>query len=336
MNNKKGNTYYFPHDFGARNDPKLLNVLMEQGLAGIGAYWCVIESLYEEGGELPLLSCRNIAFSLHCETSLIERLVRDFDLFENDGVKFWSKTVNARICKRMELAQKRREAIAKRWGNSQENTIVSEINTNVCETNTIVSKNDSIDIQRKEKKSKEKESKENNINNLNNNVVVCNDFNCAGVADTQQQGIKKIDVEKYFFVEERKIQAEKIANRYWNTNAAFDWKTVKTGKTIHPIFGAKMWKIQPEEEGGHACRDKALASKYFDFAKKCEPLHPDAGKLLTGFIDISVSNNEVNFTFNSDETADICETILQNQNLGAKGAFSSIFGAKTLNYTIAE
>lgn len=331
----KKKTYYFPHDFGARNDSKLMEVLMELGLAGIGAYWCVIELLYEAGGELLLSSCRNLAFSLHCETSLIERLVRDFGLFENDGVKFWSEAVNARVNKIEELAQKRRDAIAKRWGKTEENTIVSENNTNVCETNTIVSGIDTIEIQNKIKENKRKEKKINNINNLNNNVVLCQNSGGAGFADTKQQGINITDVEKYFFVEARKTQAERIAERFWNFNGTFDWQTSK-GKVKNPIYAAKMWKIQPEEEGGHACRDKALASKYFDFAKKCESLHPDAGKLLTGFIDVSVSGNEVNFTFNSDETADICETILQNQNLGAKDAFSSIFGAKTLNYTIAE
>jgi len=43
---------YFSHDYNARNDTKLVKVFMKYQLKGIGAYWCIIEMLYEEGGYL--------------------------------------------------------------------------------------------------------------------------------------------------------------------------------------------------------------------------------------------------------------------------------------------
>ena len=40
-------SYYFPHDYQARNDPKLLWLRDQFGLAALGAYWQLIEILHE-------------------------------------------------------------------------------------------------------------------------------------------------------------------------------------------------------------------------------------------------------------------------------------------------
>lgn len=45
--------FYFQHDYNARNNPKLQNVLMEHGCAGIGVFWCIVEQLHEQDGILP-------------------------------------------------------------------------------------------------------------------------------------------------------------------------------------------------------------------------------------------------------------------------------------------
>ena len=233
----------------------------------------------------------------------------------------------------MELAQKRRDAIAKRWGNTEENTIVSGNDTNVSEIDTNVLQNDSIDIQRKEKKRKEKKSKE---NTLHNNIVLCQNSESAAEGDTKQQGgIKKIDVEKYFFVERRMVQAERIAERFWNFNGTFDWQTSR-GKVKNPLYAAKMWNPVPEEMGGHACTDKSLASKYFDFVKKVEATHPDGAKLLMYFNNISVEADGTTLTYNDSTAADILDTILINNQEVAFKEFRAHFNAKTINYIIAE
>lgn len=46
----KRDTFYFPHDFHARNDLKLLKLKERAGLEGIGFYWCITELLHENGG----------------------------------------------------------------------------------------------------------------------------------------------------------------------------------------------------------------------------------------------------------------------------------------------
>ncbi len=332
---KKMGSHYFPHDFGARNDTKLVNVMMDHGVAGIGVYWCIIEMLYEEGGELSLAASKHIAFALHVSHEVVDGIIRDFGLFSNDGANFWSNAVNERIEKRMEIAQKRRDAIAKRWGKEENNTNVSESeyksNTNVSETDTIEPENGTK--KSKEKKRKEKERKVNDLSNLNNNVVLCKNSESAADGDTKQQD--KREIERYFFVERRWIQAERIAERFWNLNASFDWQTAK-GKVKNPIYAAKLWKPAPEEMGGHACDNKLLAGKYFDFVKSVEHLHPEAWKLLREFNNIQVETDGTIITYNDSTAGDILDTILINNRETAFRAFRASFGAKKISYLTNE
>ena len=41
-------TYYFSHDYNASQDPKMMSVLFECGLSGIGMYWILIELLHQQ------------------------------------------------------------------------------------------------------------------------------------------------------------------------------------------------------------------------------------------------------------------------------------------------
>lgn len=108
-------TFFFSHDFSARNDPKLQEVLATHGMAGIGLYWCIIEQLYEQGGVLPLKASKTIAFILHCDHALVDSLINDFGLFDNDGEVFWSESAKRRIDKMAESSARRKAAGAKRW-----------------------------------------------------------------------------------------------------------------------------------------------------------------------------------------------------------------------------
>ena len=147
-------TFYFPHDYNARCDPKLQDVLVAHGVAGLGLYWCIIEQLYEQGGLLPLKSCKTIAFAFHVDCKVVESIVNDFDLFVNDGENFWSDSVKKRLGKRIDIAEKRKAAAVKRWQSTQ----VQQEQTN---SNAIALQNDAKE--RKEKEIKEKESIKENI-----------------------------------------------------------------------------------------------------------------------------------------------------------------------------
>mgnify|MGYP002673332718 CR=1 FL=1 len=101
---------YFQHDFNARNSVKLQEVLMDLGVEGIGLYWCIIEQMYEQGGSLPLRSCKSIAFALHVDGDKVAALINNYGLFECDDDNFWSLSVIKRLEENRSLSLKRRQA----------------------------------------------------------------------------------------------------------------------------------------------------------------------------------------------------------------------------------
>jgi len=159
-------TFYFQHDFNARNDPKLQNVLMEHGCAGIGVFWCLVEQLHEQDGILPLAGIKGIAFALHVDAKVVESIIRDFGLFETDEETFWSESVNKRLQKRVEIKAKRKKAAQHRWGSE-------------CKCNA-----NAMHMQ-----SKEKEIKENISSNEDNNISSSNE-DVSTFVDAPEQNIK--------------------------------------------------------------------------------------------------------------------------------------------------
>jgi hypothetical protein len=126
-------TFYFLHDCKARHDRKLVNLIMQHGMVGVGVYWCVVEMLYEEGGYLPL-KYDSITFELRTDTNVIRSVINDFELFENDGVNFYSNSVLDRLKERCNKSEKARCSINKRWKRLGKNTNVIRSKT---ERNTI-------------------------------------------------------------------------------------------------------------------------------------------------------------------------------------------------------
>jgi len=138
---------YFSHDYNARNDTKLVKVFMKHGLSGIGAFWCILEMLFEESGYLLRSEYERIAFELRTDNDTIKSIIENFDLFKFDDEKFWSLSALDRLNSRMEISEKARESVNKRWNRIKGNTNVIPTNN---ERNTS-----------KVKKSKVKESKVN-------------------------------------------------------------------------------------------------------------------------------------------------------------------------------
>lgn len=112
-------TYYFQHDYNARNDPKLQAVMIKYGLAGIGAFWCIVEMLYEQDGTLPITSIPSIAFILHADEEMLKNIVCKMDLFECNKKIFWSRSVRKRLGLINEISDIRRKAAEKRWKSSK-------------------------------------------------------------------------------------------------------------------------------------------------------------------------------------------------------------------------
>lgn len=140
-------TFYFSHDYNARNDPKMVKLLRLEGVAGIGIYWCVVEMLYEAGGQLMRSQCDEIAFALHVDVDCIARVVFNYDLFQFGDTYFWSTSVNSRLEERIKKSENASKSAKYRWNNA--NALQNE-----CEGNAI----------------KERKGKERKINNEPKNI----------------------------------------------------------------------------------------------------------------------------------------------------------------------
>jgi len=115
----------------------MVRLLAKTGVQGVGIYWCLIEMLYEEGGYLKLNECDCIASELRTKCERIESVIKDFDLFKNDGVKFWSASVIERLKLRKDKSDKAKDSAKKRWSKIPVNQNVnSEGNANALQTHS--------------------------------------------------------------------------------------------------------------------------------------------------------------------------------------------------------
>lgn len=123
-------TFYFSHDYNARNDPKLQKLLMKHGQEGKGIYWDLIEMLYEQDGYLLLSECETYAFQLRTQYERITDVIRGFDLFNTDENRFWSESVLKRLETRKNRSEKARESVNVRWNDTKVIRTKYDSNTN--------------------------------------------------------------------------------------------------------------------------------------------------------------------------------------------------------------
>ena len=80
---------YFPHDGGARRDPKVLALLMKYGYRGYGIYFMILEMIFE--GKLYRITEYNIktmAFDIRIEES---ELVEIFEYLSSEKCELMVK-----------------------------------------------------------------------------------------------------------------------------------------------------------------------------------------------------------------------------------------------------
>ena len=111
--------FYFSHDYNARSDSKIKQLIAAHGYEGYGIFWALVEDLYQNANALPLdFEC--IAYDLRSSVEIIQSIIYDFDLFEIGEDTFGSLSVERRLDKRNEKSRKARESAMKRWGNKKE------------------------------------------------------------------------------------------------------------------------------------------------------------------------------------------------------------------------
>jgi hypothetical protein len=151
---------YFSHDYGSRNDPKLIKLQMDMGHEGKGIFWDLVEILYEQGGYIKTEDLKTVAFSLKVDLEKVEKVIKNYKLFEKNDEKVYSKAVLLRLKKRNEINNKRKNAAKKRH-------ILKTVNTTSANAEQMQSKCRANDMQKggvvkssKGKSSKGKSSKE--------------------------------------------------------------------------------------------------------------------------------------------------------------------------------
>jgi hypothetical protein len=111
------NTFYFSHDYNARNDEKIKELIFKHGMSGYGIYWSIIEELYQNANAL-LLNYERIAFELRTECELVKSVINEFNLFIINDKNFSSLSVEKRLNERSLKSEKARLSADKRWSNA--------------------------------------------------------------------------------------------------------------------------------------------------------------------------------------------------------------------------
>ena len=130
------NVYYFSHDSNARNDEKILMLRAENGIAGYGIFWALIEMMFEtEDTKLYHDKIKGIAMSFNIDITVLSKVITccvNEGLFESDGKCFWSNSLIRRKNKFYELKEKRSQAgikgMEKRWKKDGDNSVITKNN----------------------------------------------------------------------------------------------------------------------------------------------------------------------------------------------------------------
>jgi hypothetical protein len=121
--------HFFSHDLNARHDPKMTAMRGIYGAEGYGWFWLLIEMM-AEADEYKLdmqskYSFNAYAVQLQCKKDEAELFVNDcineFELFDSDGLSFWSKTLQRRMQYRDKVSETRTNAANAKWEKQRAN-----------------------------------------------------------------------------------------------------------------------------------------------------------------------------------------------------------------------
>lgn len=113
-------TYYFPHDYNARNDQKIKMLIEKYQMVGYGIFWALVEELYNNDNKL-LLNYQILAYDLRSEPDIIEAVINDFGLFKVRNNHFSSISVGRRLLERQGKSDKAKASAYYRWSQSERN-----------------------------------------------------------------------------------------------------------------------------------------------------------------------------------------------------------------------
>lgn len=118
-------SFYFSHDYNARNDDKILELRLHYGAEGYGIFWMIVETMAENdngGIKASLIGGLSVAYGVAKER-LIEIInsCKDIGLFYEENGFFYSKRLLTHKEIRTYYSQKGKEGAEKRWKNKDGN-----------------------------------------------------------------------------------------------------------------------------------------------------------------------------------------------------------------------
>jgi len=109
-------SYYFPHDYNARNDRKIAALVKKHKAAGYGVFWITCEMMHEEDGNIEFdeITFGAIAKDANEEIDFVKSVINDcikeFKLFKMEDDIVISGRVSRNLEKRQEISKSRSEA----------------------------------------------------------------------------------------------------------------------------------------------------------------------------------------------------------------------------------
>lgn len=157
--------FYFPHDIGASNDPKLIDLRIKFGWKAIGMFWSIIETLHKEkNGEISPNILTSLILDFYSQEEIREskHIIEERQGFEKclyanallvalPNGNITSIRVKENLLNRKEKSDKARESANIRWNKPKND------NTNALQTQS--ERNASKVKERKENKIEEEEPK---------------------------------------------------------------------------------------------------------------------------------------------------------------------------------
>ena len=110
-------TFYFSHDYNARNDEKIKRLIRKHGMQGYGVFWSIVEDLYNNANALRL-DYEGIAYDLRSDSEIVASVINDFDLFVLNRDFFGSNSVQQRLDQRNMKSESARKSASYRWDNA--------------------------------------------------------------------------------------------------------------------------------------------------------------------------------------------------------------------------
>lgn len=121
--------YFFKHDDNARRDAKMVKLRRIKGMKGIGIYWCLIEIMHEEEGEILNDEINSIAFELQEDENTILDVLKNYNLFVILPYGFGNTRVSESLQERYKKSKTAKANVKKRWDKEVLNK--QEVNTTV-------------------------------------------------------------------------------------------------------------------------------------------------------------------------------------------------------------